>query len=91
MNGKQQLGWDAFALDYRVPEALQASVLSPEAMQEYARMSHFSWNLRRVHFVLASLHAKMAHLHKHAHPGMHAALDVVCRAEGAGAIAGVAD
>jgi hypothetical protein len=33
-------------------------------------MSHFSWNLRRVQFVLSSLHSKISLLHKHSTNGM---------------------
>ncbi len=44
-----QLGWDIFTLDYKIPPALD-SILSPETMREYTKLSQFLWLERRILF-----------------------------------------
>jgi gamma-tubulin complex component 3 len=46
-----ELGWDCFALEYKVEAPLNA-VLDAKAMAEYDRLFHHLWRLKRVESAL---------------------------------------
>ena len=46
-----EIGWDCFALEYRVEAPLNA-VLDAKAMVEYDRLFHHLWRLKRVEAAL---------------------------------------
>lgn len=46
------VGWDVFALDYRVAFPVDC-ILDAASLQEYARLSRHIWSLKRLEFVLA--------------------------------------
>lgn len=47
-----EIGWDCFALEYRVEAPLNA-VLDAKAMVEYDRLFHHLWRLKRVERALS--------------------------------------
>lgn len=48
-----ELGWDCFALEYKVEAPLNA-VLDAKAMVEYDKLFHHLWRVKRVEVVLTS-------------------------------------
>jgi gamma-tubulin complex component 3 len=48
-----ELGWDCFALEYKVEAPLNA-VLDSKAMIEYDRLFHHLWRVKRVEVALSS-------------------------------------
>ena len=62
-------GWDVFTLDYKVDFPLDV-ILTPVAMGEHVRISHFLWSLRRVYFVTSDCWARVMALQRARRPEM---------------------
>lgn len=69
------LGWDVFTLDYKTEFPLDV-ILTPHAMAEHVKLSHFLWSLRRVHHVMAGCWSRIASMQKATGRGTEAGLDL---------------
>lgn len=61
---ENDIGWDVFSLEYHLSTPL-STIITPQCMSDYLRVSNFLWKLKRVEYFLTKTWKKQATLNRH--------------------------